>query len=140
MTRAVEPLVSVLVPAYNVEATLAETLQSALASSYSNLEIVLVDDGSTDATAAIAEAFARDDQRLRIFRQQHRGVSAALNFGLDHIRGDLVAPLDPDDLWHPTKLARQVDLISADPTPVPTFTFRRHPESVNARVHDPAPA
>src|SRR5260221_9996594 len=139
MTRAVEPLVSVLVPAYNVEATLAETLQSALASSYSNLEIVLVDDGSTDATAAIAEAFARDDQRLRIFRQHHRGVSAALNFGLDHIRGDLVARLDADDLWHPTKLEKQVDLMSADPTVGLTFTFVRYLDASSRIVRDAAP-
>ncbi len=139
MTRPVGPLASVLVPAYNAEATLAETLQSALASSYSNLEIVLVDDGSTDATAAIAEAFARDDQRLRIFRQQHRGVSAALNFGLDHIRGDLVARLDSDDLWHPTKLERQVDLMSADPTVGLTFTFVRYLDASSRIVRDAAP-
>jgi len=68
MTQSSEPLVSILVPAFNAKATLADTLQSALASSYSNLEVVLVDDGSTDGTVAIAESFARRDARLRLFR------------------------------------------------------------------------
>ena len=94
MTLTTGPLVSILVPAYNAEATLTETLQSALASSYANVELILVDDGSTDATAAIAEGFARQDERVRVFRQQHRGVSGALNFGLRRIRGDFVARLD----------------------------------------------
>src|SRR5437764_1165613 len=107
MTSRAEPLVSILVPAFNAEATLAETLQSALASSYANLELVLVDDGSADASAAIADRFARDDLRMRIFRQAHRGVSAALNFGLAQVRGDFVARLDADDLWHASKLAKQ---------------------------------
>src|SRR5437868_3696326 len=120
------PLVSVLVPAYNAEATLAESLRSALASSYSNLEVVLVDDGSTDATIAVAEAFARDDGRVRLFRQPHGGVSAALNFGFDQIRGDLVARLDSDDLWHPTKLEKQVELMTADPAVGLTYTFVRY--------------
>src|SRR3954447_22727417 len=134
-----EPLVSILIPAYNAEATLAETLQSALASSYSNLEIVLIDDGSTDATAAIAEAFAQDDQRLRLLRQEHRGVSAALNFALDHIRGEFVARLDADDLWHPTKLQKQVELMAADPAVALTYTFVRYVDASGRVVRDAAP-
>lgn len=138
MTRGIEPLVSILVPAYNAEATLAETLQSALASSYSNLELVLVDDGSTDATAAIAEKFAGRDKRVRIFQQQHRGVSAALNFGLARARGEFVARLDSDDLWHPTKLEKQMDLLAADSTVALAYTFVRYLDGNGRIVRDAA--
>jgi glycosyltransferase involved in cell wall biosynthesis len=139
MRPGIEPFVSILVPAYNAEATLAETLQSALASSYSNLELVLVDDGSTDATATIAERFAGHDGRLRLFRQQHRGVSAALNFGLEQVRGDLVARLDSDDLWHPTKLEKQVALLAADSTVALAYTFVRYVDGSGRIVRDAAP-
>ena len=139
MTRGIEPLVSILVPAYNAEATLAETLQSALVSSYSNLELVLVDDGSTDATATIAETFARQDERVRVFRQKHQGVSAALNFGLARVRGDLVARLDADDLWHSTKLEKQVELLAADCTVALAYTFVRYLDDSGRIVRDAAP-
>ena len=139
MTQNSGPLVSILVPAFNAEATLADTLQSALASSYPNLEVVLVDDGSTDGTAAIAESFARQDARLRLFRQRHRGVSGALNFGLTQIRGELVARLDADDLWHPTKLEKQVALLAADPALALAYTFIRYVDASGCIVRDAAP-
>src|SRR5215213_1376818 len=139
MTVGIGPLVSILVPAYNAEATLAETLQSALASSYPNLEVVLVDDGYTDETATIAETFTRNDARIRLFRRQHHGVSAALNFGLEQVRGDLVARLDSDDLWHPTKLEKQVELLAADSTVALAYTFVRYVEGSGRIVRDAAP-
>jgi glycosyltransferase involved in cell wall biosynthesis len=139
MTQNSGPLVSILVPAFNAKATLADTLQSALASSHANLEVVLVDDGSTDGTAAIAESFARRDARLRLFRQRHRGVSGALNFGLTQIRGELVARLDADDLWHPTKLEKQVALLAADPALALAYTFIRYVDASGRIVRDAAP-
>jgi hypothetical protein len=139
MTRAIEPLVSILVPAYNAEATLAQTLRSALASSYSNLEIIIVDDGSTDTTPAIAETFARGDGRVRVFGQQHGGVSAALNFGLGRVRGDFVARLDADDLWHPSKLGKQVGLLSADSSLALVYTFIRYVDETGLIVRDAPP-
>jgi glycosyltransferase involved in cell wall biosynthesis len=139
MNRAAEPLVSILVPAFNAEETLSDTLRSALASSYPKLELILVDDGSTDATVRIAEAFANEDQRVRLLRQNHGGVSAALNFGLDHVRGDLVARLDSDDLWHPTKLEKQVTLMVADPAIALVYTFVRYIDASGRVVRDAAP-
>jgi len=139
MTQGARPLVSILLPAYNAEATLAETLQSALASSYSNLEIVLVDDGSTDATAAIAETFAGHDQRVHVFRQEHRGVSAALNFGLGKVRGEFVARLDADDLWHHSKLGKQAELLTADPALALVYTFVRYVDGNGRIVRDAQP-
>lgn len=139
MTQGTGPLVSILVPTYNAEATLAESLQSALASSYENLEIVLVDDGSTDATVAVADTLAREDQRICVFRQPHRGVSATLNFGLSQVRGEFVARLDADDLWHRTKLEKQVELLTTDPALALVYTFVRYVDESGHVVRDAAP-
>lgn len=101
-------LVSVVVAAYNAQATLSQTLASVLAQSYERLELIVVDDGSTDATAAIVEALAALDGRVRLVRQSNAGVAAARNQGLRLARGEFIAPLDADDLWAPSKLARMV--------------------------------
>ncbi len=99
-------LVSVVVPAYNAAATLAETLDSICAQDWHELEIVVVDDGSTDDTRAIAEHHARRDSRLRIVRQMNGGASRARNLGIRTSRGAYVAPCDADDIWHPERISR----------------------------------
>jgi glycosyltransferase involved in cell wall biosynthesis len=106
-------LVSVIIPAYNAEAFLRTTLASAQSQTWANLEIIIVDDGSTDATASIAEAAAQADRRVRVVRQEHSGVAAARNRGLAEARGDYVAPLDSDDVWHPQNLAHQMAALEA---------------------------
>lgn len=102
------PLISVIVPVYNGERFLAETLRSALLQTYPHFEIIVVDDGSRDGTGAITAELARKDARLRAVRQENAGVAAARNRGIAEARGSLVAPLDADDLWRPEKLAKQV--------------------------------
>jgi glycosyltransferase involved in cell wall biosynthesis len=102
------PLVSILIPAYNAASTLAETLASVCAQTYQNLDIIVVDDGSVDATFALASRLAQDDRRIRVLREDNSGVAAARNLALRHAAGPLVAPVDADDLWHPTKIERQV--------------------------------
>ncbi len=102
-------LVSVVVPAYNAEPWLAETLRSACSQSLENIEILVVDDGSTDGTAAIAETFSSRDPRVRLIRRENGGVGAARNTGIREARGRYIAPLDADDLWHPDKLRLQVE-------------------------------
>jgi glycosyltransferase involved in cell wall biosynthesis len=102
------PLVSVLIPAYNAAATLAETLASVCSQTYQNLEIIIVDDGSVDATFALASRLSHEDRRIRVLRQDNAGVAAARNLALRHAAGPLVAPVDADDLWHLTKIERQV--------------------------------
>ena len=92
------PLVSVVVPAYNAEAHLRETLDCLLGQSYSNLEIVLVDDGSTDGTGGIARAAG---DRVRVIAQSNHGVSYARNVGLSNVRGEFVHFMDADDLLSP---------------------------------------
>jgi len=103
-----EPLVSVIVPAWNSERTLLETLQSVSAQSHANLEIVIVDDGSTDRTAAVAQGFCQSEPRARLIQTQNMGVSCARNRGIAEARADWVAPIDSDDLWHPTKIEKQL--------------------------------
>jgi len=112
------PLVSVIVPAFNAEATLAETLSSVAAQTHKRLEILVVDDGSRDGAAAVAEAVRRTEPRLELIRQANSGVAAARNAGLAHARGDYVAWLDADDLWHPTKIEKQLAVFAAAATPL----------------------
>ena len=102
------PLVSVLIPAYNAASTLAETMASVCGQTHRNLDIIIVDDGSVDATFALASRLSHDDRRIRVLRQDNAGVAAARNLALRHAAGPLVAPVDADDLWHPTKIERQV--------------------------------
>src|SRR5687768_4414886 len=109
------PLVSVVVPAFNAEDSLEATLRSVAGQSWRDLEIIIVDDGSTDRTAAIAEAFCARDPRGTLLRKANNGVASARNHGLAHARGEWVAPVDADDLWHPTKIGKQVAAALAAP-------------------------
>lgn len=105
---AAAPLVSVIVAAFNAESTIEETCRSALAQTYASLEVLVVDDGSTDATASLVAGLAATDPRLRLIQQDNLGVAAARNRGIAAARGDFLAPLDADDLWAPGKIAAQV--------------------------------
>jgi glycosyltransferase involved in cell wall biosynthesis len=103
-----EPLVSIILPVYNGEPWIGETLDSALCQTYRNIEVIIVDDGSQDRTRIIVEERALSDSRVRVIGQTNRGVAAARNRALAVARGEFVAPLDADDLWDPTKIERQV--------------------------------
>jgi glycosyltransferase involved in cell wall biosynthesis len=106
-------LVSIVVPAYNAGRTIARTLDSALAQTYPHIEIVVADDGSKDDTAEIVHRYAAADSRVRLVQQPNQGVAAARNTAIRHGTGSLVAPLDADDLWLPTKLEKQVARMAA---------------------------
>jgi glycosyltransferase involved in cell wall biosynthesis len=103
-----QELVSVIVPAFNAAGTIGETLYSVCNQTYRNLEILVVDDGSTDATRDIVHKIARTDPRIRLIEKPHGGVSSARNLGLLESRGDFIAPVDAGDLWRPAKIARQM--------------------------------
>ena len=109
------PLVSVIVPAFNVAAFLDAALASAAAQTYSKLEVIVVDNGPSDETPQIAKRWAEKDTRFVSVRQLGVGLSAARNTGLAHAKGELIAFLDADDVWFPEKLTRQVDLLKAHP-------------------------
>jgi glycosyltransferase involved in cell wall biosynthesis len=107
----VDDLVTVIIPAHNAARTIGRTLDSVSAQSYRNLEILVVDDGSTDQTANIVRTHGRADKRVRLIRQLNDGVAAARNRGVSEARGSFVAPIDADDLWQPTKIAKQMALM-----------------------------
>ena len=101
------PLVSVVMPAFNCAAYVEEAVRSALAQTENDLELIVVDDGSTDETPGILSRLTREDSRLRIYRQPNSGKAAiARNAGIARARGHFVAFLDGDDLFHPQLLER----------------------------------
>ncbi len=104
-------LVSIVIPAYNAAPTLDQTLRSVRSQTHRNLDIIVVDDGSTDATPLIADRHAAADRRVRIFRQDNGGVAAARNTGWQQARSEIIAFIDADDLWAPTKIERQFDVL-----------------------------
>jgi glycosyltransferase involved in cell wall biosynthesis len=109
-------LISVVIPAFNASVFIAESIESACRQSHSNLDIVVVDDGSSDDTAEIVARLAAKDRRIRLIQADHRGVSAARNRGIAEARSDLIATLDADDLWHSQKIERQYEvLLTAEP-------------------------
>lgn len=107
--------VSVLMPCYNAAETLDEALESLARQTCADFEIVCVDDGSTDATPARLEAWARREPRLRVMRIEHAGIVAALNAGLEACRADYVARMDADDRAHPERLQLQAAFLDAHP-------------------------
>lgn len=107
------PLVSVIIPTYNRAAWLAAAIESVLAQSYSNHEVLVVDDGSTDNTRNIATGYG---DRVHYLFQPNRGPAAARNLGIHHANGCYIAFLDSDDRWLKHKLRTQVALVTSDPS------------------------
>jgi glycosyltransferase involved in cell wall biosynthesis len=107
------PLVSVVIPAFNASNTLQQTLLSVSAQTYRNMEIIVVDDGSADHTALIARDFSQIDPRVRLIQKSNGGVASARNAGTQASAADFMAFIDADDLWHPTKIAKQIALLTA---------------------------
>ncbi|MDB5418052.1 MAG: glycosyltransferase family 2 protein [Phenylobacterium sp.] len=105
---APEALVSVVVPLFNGEATIERTLRSVSGQSWPNLEILVIDDGSTDHGPALVARLAGEDRRIRLVSQANAGVAAARNRGAAAARGDYLAFVDADDLWAPEKVAFQM--------------------------------
>jgi glycosyltransferase involved in cell wall biosynthesis len=104
-------LVSVVIPAYNAEATIDDTLRSVRSQTHRNLEIIVVDDGSTDRTTSVVKTHAAIDGRVTLITQENAGVAAARNAGWQSARSALIAFVDADDLWAPSKIERQLDVI-----------------------------
>jgi glycosyltransferase involved in cell wall biosynthesis len=117
-----QPLVSIIMPAYNAEKFIAESIESVLAQTYTNWELLVVDDGSTDNTKQIVEKFCAADHRVKYFYQPNGKQGKARNNGLTHATGKYIAFLDSDDVWLPQKLETQlkeieeknVDLVFAE--------------------------
>jgi glycosyltransferase involved in cell wall biosynthesis len=108
-------LVSVIIPAYNSDAFIAEAIESVLAQTYQDLELIVVDDGSTDDTVDAATRALANDSRGRVLSFPNGGPAVARNRGLNAARGTLIAMLDSDDRWLPDKLEKQAAVLAAEP-------------------------
>ena len=106
-------MISVVIPLYNKEAFIAETLESVLSQTYSNFEVIVVDDGSTDSSVAAVQSFT--DNRISLFEKRNEGVSVARNYGVDQAQYSWIAFLDADDWWAPTFLEEVVKGIEQFP-------------------------
>ena len=104
-----QPLVSVIIPAYNAEQFIVYTLDSVLAQTYPHYEVLVVDDGSQDNTAAIVRNYAQQDGRITFLQQPNAGVAAARNLGIEKSNGEFIAPIDADDVWYPLNLEKHVN-------------------------------
>jgi glycosyltransferase involved in cell wall biosynthesis len=99
------PLISVILPVYNRASWVARAIDSVLSQTYQNIELLVVDDGSTDGTPQVLESYG---SRLKVFKQAHAGAEAARNLGLERARGEFVAFIDSDDLWYADRLSSQL--------------------------------
>lgn len=104
-----KPLVSIIMPAYNAERTILESIESVLRQTYRNWELIVVNDGSKDSTSAVVLAIS--DERVRLIEQENAGVANARNNGINNSTGEYIAFLDSDDLWVEEKLERQIGTI-----------------------------
>ncbi len=113
--------VTVIIPVYNAEKYVAETVQSVLSQTYQNFEILIIDDGSPDKSIEICQQF--NDSRITIIRQANRGLPGARNTGIRHATGDYLAFLDADDIWLPEKLEKHVKHLNNSPTVGISFCY-----------------
>lgn len=128
------PRVSVLIPVYNGEHYLKFALDSVHAQTFSDYELIVMDDGSTDQTAAIAQS----DSSVHLIRGEHRGISVSRNLAIDAAKGEFIAFLDADDMWAPEKLEKQVAYLDNNPDSGMIFTdlknfFDGEPEEMTDR-------
>lgn len=106
-------LISAIIPVYKVEKYIAATVQSVLAQTYKNFELLIIDDGSPDRSLEICQQFT--DPRIKIIHQENRGVSEARNMGIRNARGEFLAFLDADDIWVPEKLEKHIAHLESNP-------------------------
>lgn len=119
------PRVSVVIPAYNVEAYLAAALDSLLTQSLTDFEALIVDDGSTDGTAAVAQRYVERDRRFQLLQKPNGGLSSARNHGMAAARADYIALLDADDAYHPDKLQTHVERLDQNPQVAVVYSASR---------------
>ena len=109
------PLVSVIIPAYNADKYIERTIRSVLLQDYENIEIIIIDDGSTDNTATVVKKLVNEDKRLHYVHQRNGGVSSARNHGYKLSKGEYLAFLDADDVWLPENIRKKVEHLQNDP-------------------------
>lgn len=115
ITAEVKPMVSVLMPAYNQEKFVAEAIQSVLDQTFTDWELIIVDDGSPDNVAAVVAPYVESDRRIKFFHTENRGVAGARNFAASRASGQYLLPLDADDKIAPSYLSRAMAVFSMQP-------------------------
>jgi glycosyltransferase involved in cell wall biosynthesis len=120
MTSSSSPRVSVIIPVYNGAAFIGEALESVFAQTYTDYEVIVTDDGSTDNTLEVLASFA---DRITVLKLNHTGVCAARNAAIAASRGELIALIDSDDLWEPHKLELQVTYLDAHPDTALVYSY-----------------
>ncbi|WP_354668745.1 glycosyltransferase family 2 protein [uncultured Bacteroides sp.] len=118
-------LVSIVTPMYNGEKYVEETINSVLQQTYSNWEMIIVDDGSKDNSSFIVEEYSKKDRRIKLLRQNNAGSSAARNNGLRHVQGRYVCFLDSDDFWEPNFLETQLKFIKEKKSAIVFSSYKR---------------
>lgn len=136
----VRPTISVVIPCYNQEPYLAEAIGSVRSQTFMDWECIVVDDGSTDGSAAVVESIARADPRVRLLRQENSGVSAARNLGVAHARGRYIQFLDGDDVLLPEKFSVQLSAFAADPELDIAYCDFEYMEGSRFEHRSPSPA
>ena len=127
---------SIVVPVYRVEQYLDECVQSVLAQTYSNLEVILVDDGSPDRSGVMCDDWAKKDSRVRVVHQENGGLSAARNTGIRHAEGDYILFLDSDDWWENDKVLMAVaNQLERTPADVVSFNYRKSFDGILQRAY-----
>ena len=134
-------LVSIIIPTFNSEKFIAETIQSIQAQTYTNWEVIIVDDGSSDKTVSIISKLAQFEERIQFFQlEKNSGAGIARNLALNKSKGRYIAFLDSDDLWKPTKLEKQIKFMTKNDLPF-TFSFYdcidEEGKLLNKRVESP---
>jgi len=132
-SEAVNHMISVIIPTFNREHTIAQAIESVLAQTYKDLEIIVIDDGSTDDTKTVLEPYK---DRIKYFYQENKGVASARNKGLEEARGEFIAFLDSDDYWLPEKLRSQTEFLKAHPDTAMVYDryWREYEETGNKKL------
>lgn len=122
-----QPNISVIIPVYNGEKTIEKTINSVLNQTFTTLEVIVINDGSTDSTLNVIENI--NDSRLQVFSYQNAGLATSRNRGLSHCVGKYISFIDADDLWTPDKLATQLQLLEANPDAAVAYSWTDYIDS-----------
>lgn len=138
--RVNDSLVSIIIPVYNVAPYLQEALDSVVHQTYSNMEIIIIDDGSMDSSGAISDEYAEKDPRIHVIHQENKGLSNARNAGLDQAAGEYIAFLDPDDAFDTTFIEELKTAIDCEPADlaIGKYTIHYTTGKMHRKVNDHA--